>query len=198
MLTAAIALVDSGGVTSLSMRKLGQALGVEAMSLYNHVANKDALLDGLLDSIVQQFGLPSVDADWKIALQQSMISAHGVLMSHPWACTLSMTRPSIGPAKLRFAEAMTGCLRRAGFSVQLTHDAMHALDNHLYGFTAQELALGGGFEPMGGEVAAILAGHRTEKYPYLSEVVPRAVHDQVAEFALVLELILDGFERLRG
>src|SRR3954465_7138723 len=116
VLKAAVGLADEIGIESLSMRKLGQALGVEAMSLYNHVANKDDLLDGMVDVVFGEIGLPSSATDWKTAMRQRALSAREVLARHSWAIGLMESRSRPGPATLRHHDAVLGCLRGASFS----------------------------------------------------------------------------------
>ena len=198
VLRAAVAIADEGGLESLSMRKLGQELGVEAMSLYNHVANKGDILDGMVDLVSGKFEVASREANWKAAIRQSAISAHEVLLHHPWACSLAMSRPRVGAAKLRYVDSMVGALRAAGFSIQMAHNAMHAIENHISGFTLQELSFPSNVEEMGPEVVAILLRRQTVgEYPSLSEVDLGANHDDQIEFEFVLDLILDGLERVR-
>jgi AcrR family transcriptional regulator len=198
VLSTAIVLADEGGIESLSMRKLGQELGVEAMSLYNHVANKGDLLDGMVDVVASKFEVASKGGNWKTAIRRSAISAHEVLLRHPWACSLAMSRPKVGPAKLRQVDSMVGRLRKAGFSIQMAHNAMHAIENHISGFTLQELSFPKNVEEMGPEVVAILLRREpVGEYQDLSEVVLGAVHDDQIEFEFVLDLILDGLERVR-
>jgi AcrR family transcriptional regulator len=198
VLHAGIVLADEGGIESLSMRKLGQELGVEAMSLYNHVANKDDILDGIIDLIASEVELVSREGDWKAAIRRSALSAHEVLLRHPWACRLSVSRPMVGPAKLRYVDSLIGSLREAGFSIQMAHEAMHAIEGHVFGFTLQELSFPSDIEEMGPQVAAILLRRQMlDEYPYISEVVLGSVHDDQAEFEFVLDLILDGLERAR-
>jgi len=198
VLRAAVAIADEGGLESLSMRKLGQELGVEAMSLYNHVAHKGDILDGMVDLVSGKFEVASRGANWKTAIRQSAISAHEVLLQHPWACSLAMSRPRVGPAKLRYVDSMVGTLREAGFTIQMAHNAMHAIENHISGFTLQELSFPSNVEEMGPEVVAILLRRQTVgEYPSLSEVVLGANHDDQIEFEFVLELLLDGLERAR-
>ncbi len=197
VLRAAVALADEGGIESLSMRKLGQELGVEAMSLYHYVLNKDDLLDSMADFIVSEFDLPSSEADWKETLRQSAISAHKVLWNHPWACRLNVSRPTVGPAALRYIDSVMGSLRGANFAVQLTHDALHAIFSHIYGFTLQELGVASRIESLDPATTAILLRQMADKYPYLTEVGRGAIHDHEIEFAFVLDLILDGLERTR-
>ena len=198
VLGAAVVLADEGGIESLSMRKLGQELGVEAMSLYNHVANKDDILDGIVDVVSSEVDVPSKEGDWRAEIRHSAISAHAVLLRHPWACSLAVSRSKVGRSKLRYVDAMVGSLRNAGFSSQLAHNAMHAIESHIYGFTLQELSFPQDVEAMGSEVAALLIRRQgVNEYPDLSKVVLESVHDDQTEFEFVLDLILDGLERAR-
>jgi AcrR family transcriptional regulator len=193
-----MALADEGGIESLSMRKLGLALGVEAMSLYNHVANKDEILDGIVDLVSGEVAVPAAGGDWKSAVRQSAISTHEVLLRHPWACALSVSRPRVGTAKLRYVNWLIGCLRESGFSMQVAHNAMHAIESHTYGFTLQELSFPVDVEEMGPEIAALLLRQQImSDYPHISEMVQDSTHDDQVEFEFVLDLILDGLERVR-
>jgi AcrR family transcriptional regulator len=197
VLRAAIELADESGIESLSMRKLGLALGVEAMSLYNHVANKDEILDGIVDLVAGEVEVPDNVQDWKSAVRQSAISTHEVLLRHPWACNLSVSRPRVGAATLRYVDWLIGCLRDAGFSMQVAHNAMHAIESHIYGFTLQELSFPADLEEMGPEIAALLRQQTVADYPHISEMVRDSTHDDQVEFEFVLDLILDGLERVR-
>ena len=141
VLRAAVAFADEHGIASLSMRKLGEVLGVEAMSLYNHVANKDQLLDGMVDLVFAEIDLPEGGADWKTAMRERAESARQALRRHPWAIALMSTRTSPGPATLRHHDAVIGSLRAAGFSIQLAAHAFSALDSYIYGFALQEATL---------------------------------------------------------
>ena len=141
VLRAAIALCDEGGIESLSMRKLGQQLGVEAMSLYNHVANKDDILDGIVDVVVNEIDVPPIGDDWKAALRQRANSARAVLSRHPWATGLIESRTNPGPATLRYYDSVIGSLREAGFSIEMAAHAFSALDSYIYGFALQEVSL---------------------------------------------------------
>jgi AcrR family transcriptional regulator len=175
---AAVALADDAGLEALSMRKLGQRLGVEAMSLYNHVANKDAIMDGIIDLVVSEITLPSPSDDWKTAMRQRGVSAHEVLLRHPWACLLLMSRPNVAPAMLRYVDSTLGTLLKAGFSVQLADYAWNAMDSYIYGFTLQELRFP--FKPQEyPEVAATyLSQLAPGRYPHLTEMgrQPWTVH----------------------
>ena len=132
VLRTAVARADQDGISALSMRKLGEALGVEAMSLYNHVASKSDLLDGMIDIVFSEIDLPSGDGDWRDAMRRRAISARQVLRRHPWAIGLMESRTSPGPATLRHHDAVLGCLRRAGFSVELTAHAYALLDTEVW------------------------------------------------------------------
>ena len=197
VLSAAIALADNDGIESLSMRKIGQKLGVEAMSLYHYVANKNDLLDGMADFIVSEFDLPFNGTNWRESLRQSAISAHKVLWSHPWACGLNVSRPSVGPAALRYIDSVMGVLRGANFPIQLTHNALHAIFSHIYGFTLQELGIRSSIESLGPGTSAILLRQMADEYPHITEIALSAHHDHEVEFVFVLDLILEGLEQIR-
>lgn len=200
VLGAAVALADASGIASLTMRKLGQSLGVEAMSLYNHVANKVELLDGMIDLVFSEIDLPS--GDWRTAMRGRAVSARRVLKRHPWAIGLMESRTSPGPATLRHHDAVIGSLRDAGFPIALVAHAYSVLDSYIYGFALQEANLP--FES-GGETAElaemILAHLSPDEYPHLraltAEHVLQPGYDYGQEFELGLDLILDGIERAR-
>jgi AcrR family transcriptional regulator len=188
---AAVEIADAEGLEAVSMRRVGEQLGVEAMSLYRHVANKDDLLDGILDEVVAAFPVPSIGGDWRDRLGEQVRGAHSVLVAHPWAPALATNRPTMGPARLRFADGILGTLLSAGCSPQLAHDALHAVEVHVFAFTLQELALRsarGGFE-----LDHLPAG--AESYPNLAVTLASATHDHRAEFDFVLELLMVGIER---
>jgi AcrR family transcriptional regulator len=199
ILRSAIALVDEGGVEKLSMRKLGQALGVEAMSLYNHVRNKEDLLDGLIDLVFAEVPLPSAGLEWRAAMHQRGLDLREALSRHRWAIGLMESRTSPGSATLRHHDAVLGCLFAAGFSMELTAHAYAALDSYIYGFALQEQGL-----PMEGpdETAALaevmLAQFPADLFPHLAAFtvghVLKPGYDFAAEFEFGLDLILDGLE----
>jgi AcrR family transcriptional regulator len=200
VLDAAVALADEGGIGSLTMRKLGQALGVEAMSLYNHVANKDALLDGMVDEVFAEIDLPSGDAGWKVAMRQRAASAREALGRHPWAIGLMESRRTPGPANLRHHDAVLACLRQAGFPLALTAHAYSLLDSYVYGFALEEASLPFDTPEETVEVAQeIMEAFPTDAYPYLAEFAVDHVlqpgYDYGDEFLYGLDLILDGLER---
>jgi AcrR family transcriptional regulator len=199
VLHAALAMADEGGVEALSMRRLAKAVGVEAMSLYNHVANKEDLIDGLVDIVWAEIDAPSPGEDWKLALRKRADSTRAALLRHPWAVGLMEARSHPGPANRAVHEAVLACLRRAGFSVAATARAYSLQDSFIYGFALQERALPA---ELGAEVAArMIAFAPTDELPYtaemLTEHIATAGYDFDAEFAFGLDLILDALERLR-
>ena len=201
VLRAAVALADREGVGSLTMRRLARELGVEAMSLYHHVAGKPALLDGMVDLVFGEIELPVADGDWKAAMRRRAVSAREVLARHPWAIALMESRRTPGPANLRHHDAVLGCLRRAGFPVALTAHAYSILDAYIYGFALQEASLPFDTAEETAEVAAgIMEAFPADAYPHLTELalqhVLRPGYDYGDEYAFGLELILDGLERL--
>jgi AcrR family transcriptional regulator len=203
VLRAAVALADTGGISSLSMRKLGEALGVEAMSLYNHVASKGDLLDGMIDTVFSEIDLPSGDGDWRAAMRRRAISARQVLRRHRWAIGLMESRTSPGPATLRHHDAVLGCLRRAGFPVGLTAHAYSLLDSYIYGFALQEASLPFGTGDEAARVAEEISGQfASGQYPYLTEMAMEHVvqpgYDYGDEFETGLDLILDALQAAAG
>jgi AcrR family transcriptional regulator len=200
VLDAAVAIADESGIGSLTMRKLGDALGVEAMSLYNHVANKDDLLDGMIDFVFSEIGLPSGDGDWKMAMRQRAISVREALSRHRWAIGLMESRTSPGAATLRHHDAVIGTLRDAGFSIELAAHAYSALDSYIYGFALQEASLPFDTGAHTADVAQeIMAQYSPGEYPHLTELATKHVlqpgYDYGNEFAYGLDLILNGLER---
>jgi AcrR family transcriptional regulator len=201
VLRAAMRLADEGGLDSLSMRRLGQTLGVEAMSLYNHVAGKDEILDGLGDLVMREFELPPPDGEWEASLRRLAISAHDALIRHPWAASLLVSPARSIPTRMRYIDAVCGCLRTAGFSPESTFHAYHAIDSHILGFTLWELghALPDVSEDTMREFLRTLP---RDEYPHLAEHVDQHLHgtnrDDQPEFEFGLDLVLDGFKRLGG
>ncbi|HEX9096056.1 MAG TPA: TetR/AcrR family transcriptional regulator C-terminal domain-containing protein [Candidatus Dormibacteraeota bacterium] len=203
ILRVAIGLADRGGIESLSMRKLGQKLGVEAMSLYNHVRNKVDMLDGMVDVVFGEIELPAGGEDWRTAMRKRAVSARQVLLRHPWAIGLMESRATPGPATLRHHNAVLGSLRTAGFSIEMAAHAYSILDGYIYGFTLTELTLPfSNSEGAAGvaEIAGnILEGFRPNEFPYLAEMaVDRATKPGYSygdEFEYGLDLILEGIEK---
>jgi len=203
VLRAAVELADRGGITALTMRKLAQELGVEAMALYNHVANKDDLLDGMVDVIFDEIGLPSGGIDWKLAMRQRAITARDVLARHPWAIGLLESRSRPGPVTLLHHDAVLRCLREAGFSVAMAAHAYSLLDSYIYGFALQQrnlpLHTPEQVAAVGGEMLQRLA---LASYPYLVEMMTQHAlqpgYDYADEFVFGLDLILNSLESLRA
>ncbi len=201
VLLAAVAFADEHGIGSLSMRKLGDVLGVEAMSLYNHLSSKDQLLDGMVDLVFGEIDLPASGADWKIAMRERAQSARRALRRHPWAIALMSTRTSPGPATLRHHDAVIGSLRAGGFSVSLAAHAFSALDSYIYGFALQEATLPfGESEEETAEVARMMMAQvPADEFPHLTEFTIEHIlqpgYDYGDEFAYGLDLILDGLGR---
>ena len=201
MLRAAVRLADEGGIAALSMRRLAQTLGVEAMSLYNHVANKEDLLDGMVDVVVAEIAVPEVGARWKAQMRRRATSAYKVLLSHTWAPLLFVSRMNVGPAMLRYIDATHGCLREAGFSHAMADHARNVVDSHIYGFTLQELLF-----PLTAGTYADAARHflpmlAPDRYPHmraLTELVIEGKYNGLHKFEFGLDLILDGLEVLQA
>jgi AcrR family transcriptional regulator len=203
VLRAAVALADQGGVDSVSMRKIAQELGVVPMALYKHVSNKDELLDGMVDVIVGEIDPPASGTDWKTAIRQRVLSARGALSRHPWASRVIESRSSATPAVLEYMDSMIGAFRAGGFSIDLTHHAMHAMGSRLLGFS-QEL-----FDDtadVGPQMQAAML-RELAAYPNITELLMVITHDEGSvvgqgcddqfEFEFALDLMLDGLERLR-
>jgi len=197
VLRAAVALADQSGIESLTMRQLGQKLGVEAMSLYNHVANKDDILDGIVDLVLGDIDVPATGTKWKTAMRHRAISAHEVLLAHPWAAVLIMSRYNIGPGMTRYLDATLGRLREGGFSIEGALDAWNTLDSHLYGFTLQELNLPFEVEEAQQVSADVLTQLPADEFPHVAEVITEIMQSGRTEnFEFGLDLILDGLERI--
>ncbi|MFJ5999877.1 TetR/AcrR family transcriptional regulator [Streptomyces sp. NPDC092370] len=201
VLRAAVELADSGGLETLSMRKLGEAVGVEAMSLYNHVANKEDLTDGMVDLVFGEIELPTPGDGWRQAMRQRAISMRLVLSRHRWAIGLMESRSTPGPATLRHHDAVLGCLRESGFSLALTAHAVSVLDSYIYGFALQEKALPFDSPQESAELAdSIMSGFGDGEYPHLTEMatahVMRPGYAFGDEFEFGLDLILDGLQQV--
>jgi AcrR family transcriptional regulator len=201
LLQAAVALADEIGLEAFSMRGLAQELGVVPMALYKHVANKDELLDGMVDVVFGEIESPSVDLDWRSAMRRRAMSARETLRRHSWAIGLMESRDP-GPANLRNHNAVMGCLREAGFSFETAIHAYSVQDAYVYGFALQEQDLGFETPESAGEAAQRRAQTigALDDYPYLAEITTKLFHsgyDNALEFAWGLDLILDGLDRLR-
>jgi len=198
-LSAAVALADAEGLGSLTMRKLARALGVEAMSLYYHVANKDDILDGMVEIVFGEIDLPSDTTDWKTAMRQRATSVRAALMRHPWAISIMQSRTSPGPATLRHHDAVLGCCRQAGFSVELAAHAFSLIDSYIYGFVLQEVNLpfseGDDLEQV---IETMMDQRSAADYPHLAELTTEIVlqpgYAYGNEFDYGLGAILDSLE----
>ena len=208
VLQAAVDLADRDGIDALSMRKLGGELGVEAMSLYNHVKNKEDILDGMVELVVREVStdLPPEGTDWKTAMRDRILKARSVMLSHKWAPNVMESRTTVGPAVMIYINAILGIFKMGGFSYDLAHHALHALGSRTMGFS-QEL-----FEPDDGEVAdadtKAMVADMAEHIPYVIGMMTEIAHvdgpdqtigwcDDQTEFIFSIDLVLDGLERLR-
>jgi len=203
VLRAAIDVADASGIEALTMRRLAQELGVEAMTLYYYVARKDDILDRITDRVVSEIELPSDGSDWKTSLRATAISAHNVLHRHPWACSLMMSPGRIRTARVRYIEALLRRLRTAGFSSELTLYAYHALDSHILGFTMWELGYTAGIRGLAADFGASFRRELpADSFPYLAEhfeehVKGSKLKEGRREFEFGLDLILEGLEKIR-
>jgi AcrR family transcriptional regulator len=200
VLRAAIDLADEGGIEALSMRRLAKALGVEAMSLYNHVNGKDDLLAGITEAVLHEMELPAGD-DWKADLRRYAVSAHEVLLRHPWASSLALSPPRVISISVERAEWVLRRLREAAFPPEVTYHAFHAVEAHVLGFTLWQLGHGiRGREDVEELAADFLRSFPLEDHPHMHEHVRQHIDGSVegpGAYELVLDLILDGLERMR-
>ena len=204
MVTAAIALADRDGIESISMRRLAQELGIEAMSLYTHVRNKDDLLDGMAEAVISMIPV-DVDAgapDWGASLRRMALGARGVMLRHPWAPRTIETRAAPGPAGIAYVNGVLGILRRGGFSVAQAHHALHILGSRLFGFTQNLFDDSAGPGPA---ATPSLPDGFAAAFPYAAEMALAVAHggalgpcDDDDEFEFALDFILDGLHLLRG
>jgi len=199
ILDAAIDLADETGIENLTIRKLAAAVGVKPMTIYYHVASKEAIVDGMVDRVFSEIDRPPTDVDWKPAMRQRAVSARAVLAKHPWATPLMESRSNPGPETLAHHDAVVGCFRRGGFSVEMAAHAYALVDNFIYGFALQEASLPATRgEDMADLASSIIDPLPQEKYPYLRELVAEHIlqpgYDFGAEFEFGLDLILDGLE----
>jgi len=204
VLHAAVTLADAGGIDSLSMRQLAQELGVVPMALYKHVANKEELLDGMVDIVVGEVDPPTRGTDWRGAVRQRILSARQALLRHPWASRVIESRRSPTPVVLDYLDSMIGMFREGGFSVDLTHHVMHTLGSRVLGFTQELFDDSQQLDP---QTRAMMFREMAGRYPYVTELALAVSHDEQSvvgpgcddqfEFEFALDLLLDGFERLR-
>ena len=201
VLRAAIGLADATGIETLSMRKLGQELGVEAMSLYNHVANKDDILGGMVDIVMGEIELPAAEPSGRRPSVAPPSRPTEVLLGHPWAANLVLSGPGLSYARLRYMDGILGSLRKGGFSAEMTDHAYHALDSHIMGFTLWQVGISAGLANIS-SVEDFLRELDQDAYPHLAEHAQQHMKardpDDEGEFAFGLDLILDGLERYRS
>jgi AcrR family transcriptional regulator len=204
VLRAAVALADDAGIDALSMRKLAVDLGVVPMALYKHVANKEELLDGMVDLIVGEIDPPQDGAGWKDAIRQRILSARRSLLRDRWASQVIESRTQATPVVLDYMDSLIGMFRAGGFSADLTHHVMHALGTRMWGFTQEVFPTLA--PPADPEARAAMFAQFAERYPHIIEMATAASHDDGSavgggcddqfEFEFALDLLLDGFERL--
>jgi AcrR family transcriptional regulator len=200
VLRAALELADVDGIESLTMRKLGQSLGFGVMSLYNHVASKDDVLDGILDLVLAESEPPSPAGDWDTAIEASAISVHDALRRHPWAATVLMAPAGHArPARWRYMELLLARLRDAGFSAQTTYHAYHVLDGHIFGFSVWETSHSY-TDDQAAELGAEFERITADGYPHVREHAEQHAnagpHQQVRAFDFGLDLILEGLRKV--
>jgi AcrR family transcriptional regulator len=201
VVAAAIELADRDGIESISMRRLAQELGVEAMSLYTHVRSKNDLLDGMVDAVISMIPVDADAAGWRASLRRMALGARGVMLRHPWAPRTVETRAAPGPAGLAYVNAVLGILREGGFSIAQAHHALHILGSRVLGFTQGVFDDSADSDP---ETAASLPDEFVTAFPYAAEMALAVTHggalgpcDDDGEFEFALDFILDGLHRLR-
>lgn len=200
LVAGAIAVADAGGLGALTIRSLAEALGVKPMSIYHHMANKDAILAAMIDAVFDEIALPPQDADWRTAVKERSLSVRDVVGRHPWAIALMDSRPNPGPATLRHHDAVIASFRRGGFAIEDVAHAYSLVDSYTYGFAVQEAAMP--LDPEDGSEAAegFLDALDVPAYPnlaLLAEAAARHGYDPDKEFEFGLELVLDSLARLR-
>ena len=203
VLVGATALADDIGIEQLTIRRLADALDVKPMSIYHHVPNKEAIIDGMVDLVFDEIELPDPELDWSVAIRRRYASARVVLGRHPWAAPLMEARTSPGPATLAHHDAVLGCFRRGGMSLEMTAHAYALVDAYVYGFALQEATL----PATSGTDIAALAAEIVEHFPaadyphlfeFTTEHVLKPGYDFTSEFEFGLDLTLDGLERASG
>ncbi len=199
ILAGAIDLADKIGIEQLTIRRLAIQLEIKPMTIYHHVPNKQAILDGMIDCVFSEISRPPEDTDWKTAMRSRSLSARVVLARHPWAVPMMESRTSPGPETLRHHDAVIGCLRGGGFSVEMTAHAYALIDSYLYGFAIQEANLPAtGGKQLADLAETIIEPLPADRYPHLTELATKLImqpgYDFRAEFEFGLDLILDSLE----
>lgn len=208
VLRAAVALADEAGIAAVSMRRLAQELGVVPMALYKHVADKDELVDGMVDAVLAEIGPPAPGLDWKTGIRQRILAARRAVLRHPWARQAIESRTSRTPAVLGYMDSVAGLLHDGGFSADLTHHVMHALGNRIWGFSPELFSEPerDGAQPLSPGEQEAMAREFAVKYPNILAIAMAATEgdlsgvgggcDEQFEFEFALDLLLDGAERL--
>jgi len=206
ILNAAVDLADRDGIDALSMRRLGGELGVEAMALYRHVGNKEELFDGMVDLVVSEIDPAAESADWKQNFRSRVLSARQALLRHRWASAAIVSRENASLTMMAYMDSMAGILRDGGFSVDLTHHAMHVLGSRVLGFV-QELYDDSNAATLDPTVVEQMREQLAGQFPHIAEILEKVSHDEATivgagcddqwEFEFGLDLILDGLERKR-
>jgi AcrR family transcriptional regulator len=201
ILQAAVSMADAEGIDALTMRGLASQLQVEAMSLYNHVANKDDLLDGMIELVAAEIEAPDGASDWKAAVRQRAISAHDALLRHPWSSILWASRMNVGPARMRHMDAMLRQLREARFEPGLLDVAFHTLENHIVGHALQASSFPFDADDLPALSARYLEGFPSDEYPDLAAHIRHHMDRPaggVSSFEFGLDSILDALDRARA
>jgi len=202
VLEAALSLADEAGIEALTMRRLGEELGVGPMALYRHVANKDDLVDAMVDVVFAEIGVPSADADWRTAMRDRAIAVRDALVRHRWATGMLESRMNPGPANLQHHDAVIGSLRAAGFDISMAAHAYSLLDSYIYGFAATQNTLPFTPDDVEEKAQSMLQPFAAGAYPHLTEMltdhIMRPGYDYSDEFEYGLDVILDGLERARA
>lgn len=201
ILENAIALADEKGIDALSMRTIATSVGVKAMSLYNHVKNKDDILDGMVELIVSKIEIPKTGGDWKEQMTRRATSAHSVLLDHPWATMVLMSRVNIGPNMLQYVDGTLGCLLDAKFSYVSADHAWNTIDSYIYGFTLQTLNFPFAPDEYKDAAEEFMPQLPMEEYPHLAGLSMHVIegkHDGLHDISFGLNLILDGLDKFRN
>lgn len=200
VIAAALRVADAEGIDALSMRRLGQELDVEAMSLYKHVAGKEDILDGIVDLVMAEVPLPSPDEPWRSGVRRGALGLHASLLRHPWAVSVIETRRTPGPTRLRYLDTVVGLLRAAGFDVQGVARAFMAIDALVYGFTIQMLSFPLDLQAEADEAAAMMRDVFADGYPNLVDMAMEVASSRgfALDLGFSLDLLLDGLARTLG
>ncbi len=203
ILRSALRIADEDGLTAVSMRSIAAKLGVEAMSLYNHVTGKEQIIVGIIDLVLEEIDVLLTATDWKASMRRRAISAREAMLRHPWAAALIESHSSTSDVRLRYADSVLSVLRRAGFTIQQAYGAFLTLDSYIYGFVLQEVNWPHEPQEVPEAIEQIRPQVSPSRFPYVTEVMSFVARQRSespggyeSEFAFGLELVLDGLERL--